>query len=134
MAKQNYHTASANIATNNMDARHERRIRIVQDLFAYSFKNEKFIEPHKDELFSSLIKEMSSIDAAVVKYAPKFPLEKISKIDLAILRLAIFELVIHPVEPKKVVINEAVELAKELGGEKSYLFINGVLGKLITNE
>lgn len=117
-----------------MDARHERRIRIVQDLFAYSFKNEKFIEPHKDELFSSLIKEMTAIDAAVVKYAPKFPLEKISKIDLAILRLAIFELAIHPVEPKKVVINEAVELAKELGGEKSYLFINGVLGKLITNE
>ncbi len=117
-----------------MDARHERRIRIVQDLFAYSFKNEQFVEPHKDELFSSLIKEMEAIDAAVVKYAPKFPLEKISKIDLAILRLAIFELAIHPTEPKKVVINEAVELAKELGGEKSYLFINGVLGKLITNE
>jgi len=117
-----------------MDARHERRIRLVQDLFAYSFKNEKFVVPHKDELFSVLIESMPAIDEEVVKHAPKFPIEKISKIDLAILRLAIFELVIKPIEPKKVVINEAVELAKELGGEKSYLFINGVLGKLITNE
>ncbi len=117
-----------------MDARHKRRVCIVQDLFAYSFKNEQFAEPYKDELFSSLIPSMKEIDSSIAKYAPKFPIEKISKIDLAILRLAVFELVICPTEPKKVIINEAVELAKELGGEKSYLFINGVLGKLITNE
>lgn len=134
MAKPNCLTASANIATNNMDVRHERRIRIVQDLFAYSFKNEHFVEPHKDDLFQALIQSITEIDKAIVMHAPKFPIEKIAKIDLAILRLAVYELLIKPVEPKKVVINEAIELAKALGGEKSYLFINGVLGKLVTHE
>ena len=113
------------------DTRHERRIHVVQDLFAYSFENKQFTPPHEDEMFVSITEHIADIDAWIVKYAPKFPIEKISKIDLAILRLAVYELVINPVEPQKVIINEAVELAKEMGGEKSYLFINGVLGKSV---
>lgn len=117
-----------------MDIRHKRRIEVVEDLFAYSFVQPNFKAPHKSELFEAIILTIPDIDAKIGEFAPKFPIDRLSKIDLAILRLAIYELKINSVEPIKVVINEAIELAKELGGEKSYTFINGVLGKLIPHD
>lgn len=118
-----------------MDTRHSKRIEIVQNLFAYGFTpqaTERF--PNENELSGKIVANLEAIDKTIASLAVKFPIEKIAKTDLAILRLAVYELRIDPKEPKKVVINEAVELAKELGGEKSYSFINGVLGKLITNQ
>lgn len=117
-----------------MDVRHKNRIEIVEDLFAYSFTQPSFVAPHKNTQFEEIVLKIPDIDKEIVEFAPKFPIDRLSKIDLAILRLAIYELKINPVEPMKVVINEAVELAKELGGEKSYTFINGVLGKLIPHD
>lgn len=117
-----------------MDSRHKKRIEIIEDLFAYSFVQPSFKVPHKSEMFDAIVPKLAEIDVKIVEFAPKFPIDRLSKIDLAILRLAIYELVIQPVEPVKVVINEAVELAKELGGDKSYTFINGVLAKLIPND
>ena len=114
-----------------VDVRHKKRIEVVEDLFAYSFVQPSFKAPHKNSLFEAIIPVIPEIDSKIVEFAPKFPIDRLSKIDLAILRLAIYELKINPTEPTKVVINEAIELAKELGGEKSYTFINGVLGKLI---
>lgn len=117
-----------------MDIRHKNRIEIVEDLFAYSFVQPSFVPPHKSGRFDEIVPKIEEIDKEIAIHAPKFPIDRLSKIDLAILRLAIYELKINPVQPAKVVINEAIELAKELGGEKSYTFINGVLGKLISNE
>ena len=117
-----------------MDVRHRKRIEIVEDLFAYSFTQPAFKPPHKNETFDAIIPKVPEIDAKIVEFAPKFPIDRLSKIDLAILRLAVYELKINPSQPTKVVINEAIELAKELGGEKSYTFINGVLGKLIPHD
>ena len=117
-----------------MDIRHKNRIEIVEDLFAYSFVQPHFIPPHINVQFDEIIPKIGDIDKEIVTFAPKFPIDRLSKIDLAILRLAVYELKINPIEPMKVVINEAIELAKELGGEKSYTFINGVLGKLIPHE
>ena len=115
-----------------MDQRHLERIKIIQNLFAASFPDIKGNILFKDIHQSKEILENSSkIDEIIAQNAPKFPLEKIAKVDLAILRLAVYELIINPKEPQKVVINEAVELAKELGGEKSYAFINAVLGKIV---
>jgi N utilization substance protein B len=114
-----------------VDIRHKKRIEAVENLFAYSFSQPSFVPPHKSEIFDEIVPQIAKIDENIVECAPKFPIDRLSKIDLAILRLAIYELKIHPVEPVKVVINEAVELAKELGGDKSYTFVNGVLGKLI---
>jgi len=117
-----------------MDVRHTKRIQVVEDLFAYSFVHPAFVPPHKSSMFDQIIPRLPEIDLKISEFAPKFPIDRLSKIDLAILRLAIYELRLNPVEPAKVVINEAVELAKELGGEKSYTFINGVLGKLIPHD
>jgi N utilization substance protein B len=78
-----------------------------------------------------ILTHLEGIDKEISSSAPKFPLDRIAKTDLAVLRLAVFELMIEPKEPQKVVINEAIELAKEFGGDKSYAFINAVLGAIV---
>ncbi|MBI3366848.1 transcription antitermination factor NusB [Candidatus Roizmanbacteria bacterium] len=112
-----------------MDIRHQKRTSIIQGLYAYSFvphEDTKKIDPKIQEI----IKHSRKLNKAIEKYASKFPIDKIARVDVAILQLAIYELTIDKKEPPKVVINEAVELAKELGSEKSYAFINAVLGKV----
>lgn len=118
-----------------MDPRHKKRITILENLFSFSFKDEKTNLPHKnDPTTEDIIPKLETIDKMIKKYAPKFPLEKIAKIDLAILRLSIYELTINKKEPAKVVIDEAVELAKEFGSDKSFAFINAILGKVYENR
>lgn len=115
-----------------MDKRHLKRIHIVQNLYAWSFhqKPESFVN-EEDEKTKAVIEHLTEIDESIVKFAEKFSLDKIAKTDLAILRLGIYELLFEKTLPPKVVIDEAVEIAKELGGEKSYAFINAVLGKVL---
>jgi transcription antitermination protein NusB len=71
---------------------------------------------------------LDEIDDVITSSAPEWPLEKISKVDLVILRIAIFEIVYGKKTPTKVAIDEAVELAKEFGNDTSHKFVNGVLG------
>ena len=70
------------------------------------------------------------IDSAIGATAKGWRIDRMSRVDLAILRLAVFELRYDPDIPEGVAINEAVELAKEYGGEESPAFINGILGAL----
>lgn len=107
------------------DPRHRRREKAIKDLFKWSFQDQQMI---KDELAQAVIKKVSRLDKIISQAAPEWPISQINKIDLAILRLAIYELIIKPKEPPKVVIDEAIELAKAYGSEKSPAFINGVLG------
>jgi N utilization substance protein B len=74
------------------------------------------------------------IDKAISHCAPEWPIAQINRIDLAILRLAIFELIIERREPPKAIIDEAIELAKKYGSEKSASFVNGVLGSVLKGE
>ena len=108
------------------DPRHQRRIHLIQQLFSYNINPKgKYLDIQK------IIKILPQINKLIVKSAPEWPIEKINKIDLAILRLAIFELLFSKNVPTKVAIDEAVELAKEYGAKSSAGFINGVLGKVI---
>jgi N utilization substance protein B len=109
-----------------IDPRHQNRLKIVQELFAEQFNN----QTSKSDKTKKIIGSLKKINAFIQKHAPKFPIDKIARIDLAILRLAVYELTIEKKEPEKVIINEAVELAKELGSKKSYSFVNAVLGKI----
>jgi N utilization substance protein B len=70
------------------------------------------------------------LDEIIRKNAPAWPLEQVAAVDRTILRLAIFEIVIDNMVPMRAAINEAVELAKEFGGEASPKFVNGVLGSV----
>ena len=75
-----------------------------------------------------IVKLQPVIDAIITQCAPEWPLSQINRVDLAILRLGLYELKYTPKTPPKVVIDEAVELAKRYGSENSASFTNGVLG------
>ncbi len=98
----------------------------MQQLFSYSFSDQSSTEEA-----TSILTKLTDIDKRIEIAAPEWPIEKIAKIDLAVLRLAIWELVYDAKEPPKVIIDEAVELAKSFGNEHSAKFINGVLGTII---
>lgn len=82
------------------------------------------------ELVNGAVKNKAEIDRNIVKYAPVYPVEQLAIIDRNILRLAIFEILFDNKVPVKVVVNEAVELAKTYGSGSSAKFINGVLGSV----
>ncbi|MFC2022996.1 transcription antitermination factor NusB, partial [Chloroflexota bacterium] len=84
------------------------------------------------ELLSGIIGNRGEIDGKIRAFAPTWPLEQIPVIDRNVLRLAIFEILLDNRVPVKVVINEAVELAKSFGGDNSPKFVNGVLGSIST--
>lgn len=100
----------------------ERNIAVYQD----SLGDDAFVR----DLVNGTVKNFAKADELIAPAAPEWPLEQIAKMDLSILRLAVYELMIKREVPPKVVINEAVELAKSFGGENSSRFINGVLGTI----
>ena len=109
------------------DPRHQHRIKLMQQLFTWNFLKDK--KPPKD--ISEIIKNLREIDKLIEKSAPTRPLGEINRIDLAILRLCIFELIIKREAPPKVIIDEAVELGKAYGSDSSGAFINGALGQVV---
>lgn len=137
--------------------RHLGRIVALQALYEYDFRKrsgdsdvsieeiiDRNIERYKEtiddidfvrQLISGTAAKLENLDAALAPLAPEWPLEQIARIDHAILRLSLFELFDMPEAniPPKVTINEAVELAKSFGADKSSKFINGVLGSAWRN-
>jgi N utilization substance protein B len=109
------------------DPRHKTRQEIVQLLFSYSFTKQNIKNPKAKDI----IENIDAIDAKIKDIAPEYPIDKINKVDLAVLRLAIYELQFEKSTPPKVVIDEAIELGKEFGGDSAPGFINGALGKLL---
>ncbi len=136
------------------DTRHNARMIALQRLFELSFpgfeptqlRDSILSDNHEDdgitkfdqELVTELVEgvknEYKQIDSIVGKLAPEWPLDKINKIDLQILRIAILEAYILKITPEKVAINEAIELSKEFSSEQSRRFVNGVLGNLLKNK
>lgn len=110
------------------DPRHLKRKKAIQSLFAESFTKQK----NHSKIVSEIIGDLKKIDKVISSSAPAWPIEKINKIDLAILRYATWE-ILNTQTPPKVVIDEAVELAKELGAESSSSFVNGVMGTVYSN-
>ena len=101
------------------DPRHLKRIKLFKHLYGGSFAGKKF-DP--------------KIDKIITQNAPDWPINKLNKVDLAILRLAIAELISNKGTPPKVIIDEAIEIAKTYGTAKTPKFINGVLGSIVKNE
>lgn len=83
------------------------------------------------ELVAGVQKETADIDIRLQPIAPERPIQEIARMDRMILRIAAYEFLHRKDTPAKVVINEAVELAKSFGGENSSKFINGALGALL---
>ncbi|HET9947252.1 MAG TPA: transcription antitermination factor NusB [Patescibacteria group bacterium] len=112
---------------NPLDPRHVHRQHLVEDLFKTEFLTQRVLPE-----VQTILSHKNEIDAIIAKAAPEFPVDKINKVDLSILRLAIYELQYTKDAPEKVIVDEAIELAKEYGGESSSGFINGALGKVLT--
>lgn len=83
------------------------------------------------DLVAGVQAETADIDVRLQPIAPERPIKEIARMDRMILRIAAYEMLHNKETPAKVVINEAVELAKSFGGENSSKFINGALGALL---
>lgn len=101
------------------------------------FDNNKFTEDEKKyilETIDSVIKNIEEIDDIIEKYSKKWKLNRIAKVDLNILRIAINEIGYRNDIPIQVSINEALEISKKYSTEESSKFINGVLGSYVRAE
>lgn len=88
------------------------------------------IAPYVKTLVEGTSGLIEKIDPLLEEYLKGWKVDRLSKVDLQILRLAVYEMVFQQEVPPKVVINEAIELAKWFGTEESGKFVNGVLGKM----
>ena len=135
-----------------MATRHQARTAVVGLLYAYDLGNEniaKFSDEILEEdkirnrqrefshrLFDGTVSNLKTVDIAVQKHLRDWDYKSIGKVEKAILRLATYEILIEKTD-KRIIINEAIELAKELADEKAPRFINAVLdslGKEITQN
>jgi len=87
-----------------------------------------------EHLIQGVLHNKSRLDNHIEHFAPAFPVEQMSIIDKTILRLAISEILFNNKTPFKVIINEAVEIAKIFGSDSSPRLINGVLGSIISER
>lgn len=94
------------------------------------FAPNKTDAPFIEKLLDGVLGKQPELDQVIEKAAPEWPIDRISPVDRNILRLGLFELLFADRKevPAKVAINEAIELAKQFGGENSSRFVNGVLG------
>lgn len=128
-----------------MATRHQARTAVVGLLYAYDLGNEnisKFSDEILEEgkirnkqkdfsnvLFQGTIENLEMLDAKIKEHLKDWDYDGIGKVEKAIMRLGAYEILVAKTD-KAIIINEAVELAKELADEKSPQFINGVLDAL----
>jgi N utilization substance protein B len=87
-----------------------------------------------ERLVKGVSEQAKKLDETLQPVAPEWPIDKIARMDKIVLRIGLYELLHEDDVPPKVVINEAVELAKAFGGENSSKFVNGVLGTILRQQ
>ncbi len=83
-----------------------------------------------DRLYEGVCAHLDELDTVIGEHAKDWSIARIAKVDLSILRIAVYEILYEDSIPIGATVNEAVELGKEFGGEKSAGFINGILGSV----
>lgn len=101
----------------------------IKSRFLADKKDKTVDKEYFQELISGVIDKVAELDTSIKPFIQR-PLEEIDLVEHAILRLSTYELKYRPDIPYRVVINEAVELAKTFGAEQGHKFINGILDKL----
>ena len=105
--------------------------------FSFFLENENLSEADSKfvlEVLKGIQKNQTNIDEIIKKYAKNWKQERISLVDLNIMRMAVFEILFYPEVPDKVALNEALELAKTFGEKKSVSFTNGILDQVLKNK
>lgn len=103
----------------------EQKELFFEETESASEQDQKYI----DEKYGKIMEVLPSIDAQINEKASGWTTERMGKVELTILRLAVFEILYDETVPASVAINEAVELAKKFGQDESPAFVNGVLAK-----
>lgn len=103
----------------------EQKELFFEETESVSEQDQKYI----DEKYGKIMDVLPSIDAQINEKASGWTTERMGKVELTILRLAVFEILYDETVPASVAINEAVELAKKFGQDESPAFVNGVLAK-----
>lgn len=91
-------------------------------------------QTYMEEKYGRIIEKLSELDKRIEETAKGWKLSRMGKVDLTILRLAVYEMEFDDDIPVGVAINEAVELSKKFGGDESSAFVNGILGKIGKKE
>ena len=98
--------------------------------FWHHFQAEGAPPAYLKDLVSGVASHLEELDAFIVRYSEHWRLERMTIVDRNLLRVAVYELLYQPDIPPKVVINEAVEMAKRYGSEASGGFVNGILDQV----
>ena len=106
----------------------------LEQLFNQDVQYDKLALSEKDSKEANakcqdILDNISDLDEAIEKALDNWSINRIGKVELAILRVAVYEIQYDKLEPA-IAINEAVEIAKEYGGDKSGAFVNGILAKI----
>ena len=88
---------------------------------------------YANEILTGVQAEKNEIDSLIQNYAPSFPLKQVAIIDKSILRICIYEIKFNELNPS-IAMDEAIEIAKVFGSDKSAAFINGVIDSLVQND
>jgi transcription antitermination protein NusB len=102
--------------------------------FYENHEGKELIDQEKEYLENCVVGAMEllgPIDEIIERYSKEWKINRIAKVDLSIMRLAIYEMMKRDDIPKAVAVNEAIELGKKFGGENSSAFINGILGNIV---
>ncbi len=104
----------------------------IEDLFLENFEFEKDEEFYIREASDKIMDKLETIDEAIMENLKGWKLDRLAKVDLSILRIAVYEIIYRDDIPKEVSVNEAIEIAKKYSNDDAYKFINGVLGGVIS--
>ena len=114
----------------DLNAIDKKEVISILDRNIEEFAQNKTDRPFMERLLTGILSKQTELDLVISKAAPEWPIDRISPVDRNILRLGLYELLFaeRSEVPAKVAINEAIELAKQFGGDNSSRFVNGVLG------
>ncbi|MCB9812653.1 transcription antitermination factor NusB [Candidatus Nomurabacteria bacterium] len=114
----------------DLNALEKKAVQEVLERNVTEFAPNKTDLPFMEKLLDGVMAKQPELDLIIEKAAPEWPIDRISPVDRNILRLGLYELLFadRGEVPAKVAINEAIELAKQFGGDNSSRFVNGVLG------
>jgi len=134
-----------------MSSRHMARSIVMQSLYQWDFRGIDNVDIEEiakqniaefgigldeenigyiEETIKAIIENKAEIDKKIEEYSPDWKLEQMALVDRNVLRIGVYELFFNKEIPEKVAINEAIEIAKNFGGEASGRFVNGVLGAI----
>jgi len=102
----------------------------VEEIIEEEIRGKSLDREYIEEVIKGILNRKSEIDEEINRFSKRWKIEKMNPVDRNILRIGCYEIIFKGDIPPKVSINEAVELAKKYGSEKSAAFVNGILDKL----